>query len=533
MKILGINSCFTANHHDPSVVLIVDGKIIAAIEEERLNRIKTSIGLFPSRSINFCLKYAGISIHDIDIIAAPGITAPDLVEKIQSCLVHDYNYSPPVKLWPHYECHGAGAFYSSSFSEALVVSVDGYGDKVSSWVAKADSAGLHEVDRYEGLNSIGNFYAQFTEHLGFIRTEGEFKVMGMAAYGEAKYDLKSFIKFEEGRYISNSGIIVPAHKVTSTFEPSVNHRLLEQKGYPKRDSVSGEFLQKHYDLASSVQAGFEEAYIGLISSYRDVSKNLCLSGGSALNCLANGKLLSLFDNIYVMPAASDRGLSMGAAFLQAVNCGDLPIAPEDMFLGGEFSDELIREALEIAAVEYEYEADSVAQAAKDIANGKIIGWFKGRSEFGPRALGARSILASPSIKGTKAKINKKIKFREEYRPFAPAVLESAARRCGVDKSLPYMTIAIKPNEALASHISETIHADGTARLQTVSDSGHPLSQLLKALQDIGEFPAVINTSFNINGEPIVETPLDAVRTFYSCGLDSLYIENFVLRKRKR
>jgi len=531
MIVLGINPCFTANHHDPSAVLIIDGEVVVAIEEERLNRVKTSIGLFPSRAIKFCLDYAGIGIEQVDCIASPGITTPELSEKIRCVLIHDYGYSPPIELLAHYLCHAAGAYYSSGFTDSLVVSVDGYGDKISTWVGKGSAEGLSELFKVEGASSIGNFFAQFTEYLGFIRTEGEFKVMGMAAYGTPTYNLSEFLYSNGNSYTTNTAKLSPSHKITSTFEPCVNHAYLQSRDFPKRHSLSKKFSQEHFNLAASVQCAFEDAYLGMISRHRYISPQVCLAGGSALNCLANGKLLSIFDDVFVMPAASDRGLSLGAALLLSAQRGCRTKPPENMFLGGQYSDDDAMRIFDLHGISYQHLNQPESYAATDIADGKIIGWHKGRSEFGPRALGARSILASPSRSGMKAEINRKIKFREEYRPFAPAILESEARTYGVLKSFPFMTIATTPSSELAARIPETVHADGTARIQTISEHGEPLSELLQCLRAIGEFPAVINTSFNLSGEPIVETPVDAVRTFYSCGMDVLYVGGLRLAKK--
>ena len=502
-----------------------------AIEEERLNRVKTSIGLFPSRAIKFCLDYAGISIEQVDCVASPGITTPELAEKIRCVLVHDYGYSPPIELLAHYLCHAAGAFYSSGYPDSLVVSVDGYGDKISTWVGRGNAGGLSEIFKVDGVSSIGNFFAQFTEYLGFIRTEGEFKVMGMAAYGKPTYDLSEFLRSSDYSYKTNTAELGASHRITSTFEPCVNHAYLQSRGFPKRHSLSRQFSQEHFNLAASVQRAFEDAYLGMISRHRNISPRVCLAGGSALNCLANGKLLDVFEDVFVMPAASDRGLSLGAALLLSAQKGNRAKPPKNMFLGGEYEDEPTMRIFDLHGISYERVDQPDLLAARDIADGKILGWHKGRSEFGPRALGARSILASPSRVGMKAEINRKIKFREEYRPFAPALLESEARGYGVSKSFPFMTIATIPSKALAAKIPETVHADGTARIQTIAEQGEPLSGLLQSLREIGEFPAVINTSFNLSGEPIVETPVDAVRTFYSCGIDVLYVGGLRLAKR--
>ncbi len=326
--------------------------MVAAIEEERLNRIKTSIGLFPSRAIKFCLDYAGINIQEVDCIASPGVTTPILAEKIRCALIHDYGYSPSIELLPHYLCHAAGAYYSSGFGESLVVSVDGYGDKISTWIGKGTREGLQEIVKFDGTVSIGNFFAMFTEYLGFIRTEGEFKVMGMAAYGTPTYDLSPYLHSSAPFFKANTEELIPAHKITSTFEPCVRHELLEFKGFPKRHSLSKQFTQEHFNLAASIQGAFEDAYLGVITQHRNVSSKVCLAGGSALNCLANGKLLKVFDDIYVMPAASDRGLSLGAALLLCTQKGIQPQAPENMFFGGQYNEEETKNIFDKYGISY-------------------------------------------------------------------------------------------------------------------------------------------------------------------------------------
>ncbi len=532
MKILGLHCSFSANNHDPSACLMINGKIVNAIEEERLNRVKTSLGYFPYRSIETILRINNLTIKDIDIVAATGIKNKFMKKKIRSCLIHAFNYSPKIKIFEHAYAHASGAYYSSGFKNALVMSIDGMGDKISTLILDGKNGKLKEIYRSKGglhHESLGHFYACFTEFLGFTQTEGEFKVMGMSAYGKKEYNLDKFI------YLTNNPFKINLNKrmtgnwpVTSTFHPVVNVDYLK-KFFTPRPSSSKKFTQHHFDLALSVQKKYEEILQKIVKKFKGSHKNLCISGGCGLNCLANSKIEKDFKNIYVMPASSDRGLSLGSAYLAGVFYKEKIKRTKSMFLGKKYSNSEILKFLKLSKVKYK-KCDAIKEAADDLKKGKIVGWFRGNSEFGPRALGARSILARADIKGMKKKINANIKFREKFRPFAPVMLYDFAKKYGIQKEYPYMTIATFPEKNLSKFLEEAIHEDGSTRIQTVKSKKHPLYLLLQKIQKNNLNPVLINTSFNLSGEPIVEAPKDAIRTFNSCGMDSLYIENFKIYK---
>lgn len=288
------------------------------------------------------------------------------------------------------------------------------------------------------------------------------------------------------------------------------------------------FTQKHFDLAYSVQKKYEEIFLLYINKFKGNNKNICLSGGCALNCLANSYLLDLFENVYVMPAASDRGLCIGNAYAGAVKNKIKIHKLNNMFLGVKYTKKEILKTIKLTGVKYSI-VNQYKSAAEDLKKNKIVAWFNGKSEFGPRALGARSILALATSKDIKKKLNQKIKFREKFRPFAPVMLYDFAKKNGITREFPYMTIATFPNKNLSKKLGDAVHKDGSTRIQTVKNKKHPLYKLLKNLESKNQ--VLINTSFNTSGEPIVETPFDALRTFFSSGIDVLYLENFKITKK--
>lgn len=543
MNILGLHASYNALSHDPSAALMVDGETIAAIEEERLNRIKTSSAHFPTNAIRECLRISGLKITDIDLLVSDGITNQKLKNKIARSLVDIFGYSPRIELLHHAYAHCAGAFSSSGFDEALTISVDGLGDKLSILVSLAKKNGssveYKELYRAERDGSLGNFYTAFTNYLGFRSIEGEYKVMGMAAYGNDKYDLSDLIYFDakQGTVETNCPESFNSFEYyTSITEPGYNEDYIYNLTKVKRPVYSsGKFNQEHFDLAASVQAQFTRTYIGLIRYWLAKTKqtHLCLSGGCVLNCLANKELLGdELDGIYVMPAASDRGLSMGSAMYAANIEGESVLPVKDMYLGRSFDSSKIKEMLMACGVAHKELSDPAADCAGSIADGLVVGWLQGRSEFGPRALGHRSILASPRVARMKDILNAKIKFRESYRPFAPAILKSELEKYYRSRiQFPYMTFTVDVPSELAVQIPEAVHFDGTARVQSVTEAdSKSFYNLLNEVKKISGVGAVINTSFNLSGEPIVDSPYDAIRTFYSSGLDVLYLENFKLTK---
>jgi carbamoyltransferase len=543
MNILGIHTSYTALSHDPSACLIKDGEVVAAIEEERLNRIKTSSTNFPERAIKACLDIGELNINDIDMVVSDGVTYPELDTKIDRSMNHNFGNSPRIEIVNHAYAHSAGAFCSSGFDESLVVSVDGLGDKLSTLVCTARQAGssveFEELYRADRAHSLGNFYTAFTNYLGFRSIEGEYKVMGMAAYGVDKYDLSELLYFDSKTGAVGSHAmdrLINVDYYTAITEPVYDQEYIYKLTKVARPIYSDSGVnQDHFDLAASVQAQFQRTYIGLIKHYlkKTKSKKLCLAGGCALNCLANRDLLEEgLDDIYIMPAASDRGLSMGSAMYAGTLAGEEIHPVKNMFLGKSYGHDKVKEALDLCGLSYSEIENPFADCARSIADGLVVGWFQGRSEFGPRALGHRSILANAKKKNMKNILNAKIKFRETFRPFAPAILEADfADYYDSKMRFPYMTFTVDMPDKLAVHMPEATHLDGTARIQSVvpedSESFSTLLSEVKGRLDIG---AVINTSFNLAGEPIVDSPFDAIRTFYSSGIDVLYLENFKLEK---
>ena len=533
--ILGINACFTSNHHDPSVALLKNGKPIFALEEERLNRNKTSSGMFPVYAMQKALKSEGINIQDISKIGVPGITAQDLISKIKRIILHYFDYCPEISIFHHEHCHAAGAHFSSGFETSNAIALDGYGDKSSGCKLYIDKGRITEANDYKVDQSLGLFYGIFTEYLGFKRAEGEFKVMGMAAYGTTRYDLSEFFdkRFQADKitnYINKDA------KITSLCEPYYLEEELKKviKNLPQRRLPGGEFTQEHFDLAASVQEFFQISYKKIVQDAVEESGNslVTLSGGCALNCLANSELMGAewLDDFYIQPAASDRGLSLGAAYLACHEAGVAAKPCTDMYLGMRYTPEEIRQTLETAGVRYRESADIYQYTSEMISEGAIIGWFQGRSEFGPRALGSRSILADATSKGIKDKINSKIKFRESYRPFAPIVSSNFTKKMSLKKKLEHMTVAVFPERSMFKEFGDTIHADGSTRIQEVDPGGcNEINKLVHCYERKGG-SALVNTSFNLAGEPLVEHPRDALRTFHACGIDKLVMGPFIVEK---
>ena len=541
MIVLGIHSSYNSKIHDPSACIFIDGKLLFAIEEERLNRNKSSIGHFPERAIKKCLDFANININDVDFIASDGISHISLENKIQNSLKSTFGYSPKIKIYDHSLCHNFGSFIYSGFNESLSISFDGVGDGVSTKVVKfsKNEEGLIIYNELEKLNhefSLGNFYTSFTNYLGFKSIEGEFKVMGMAAYGTPKFDLSFFLKYQNYSWTnSNYKNIFNVDNYTSIYESSCDEdKIFDYTKVKRMNFHNSNYDQSHFDLAASVQKTFEDNYLNyiddMISKYKP--SNLCISGGCALNCLANSKLFELpLKDFFIFPASSDRGLCIGSAAICLNEQGKTINVSNDMFLGTEYSNSEIYSILKILGINFIELEDMNSDLVNEISNSKIIGLNIGRSEFGPRALGHRSILASPSTIGMKDKINNKIKFREKFRPFAPMVLDTKLVNEKVNRNNNFMTIATKPSSFIHKHIRETIHEDGTSRIQSIkSNIEDPIRSILFEMNKQGLFPGLINTSFNTNGEPIVDSPIDSVRTFYGSGLDILYLNNFKIFK---
>jgi len=547
MNILGINGGVTQLQHEPSAALIVDGNVVAAMEEERFSRKKNAAGLIPIASIQACLKEGRLSIKDVDLLVHPGDTAQDLEARIQLYMRHYFGYCPPIKLVNHQLAHLASAFFCSPFSEAMCLSYDGYGDRLSGAVGIGDASGVSIQRTYEISESLGRFYSAMTSYLGFEVAEAEYKVMGLAPYGKSPVDLTPIIRSDEKSFEIDDSYFratdrtrdaeaghVAEPPIRSFSEPWYSQKMVDLLGEPRH---KGEPISQHHkDIAASIQRSFESATLAMVRDgyERTQIPYIALAGGCALNCKANNlvRKLPFVKDIFVQPAASDRGLALGAALLGTHGAGEIKRGLEHVFLGPRYSDEDILHAFEVAHIRYKRVENPSVEAAARLANGQIVGWFQGRSEYGPRALGHRSILADPSKPHMKDEINKRVKFREEFRPFAPAVIESMASTIfDMEKPSPFMTMAVDVRPAWIDRLPAVTHIDGTARVQTVSKSVDPRFYAL--IEELGKHtgvPVVLNTSFNVRGEPIVETPLNAVATFAASGLDTLFVENFLLEK---
>lgn len=591
MIILGIS----AFYHDSAASLVEDGVILSASQEERFTRIKND-NTFPVNSINFCLRNSNISAHNIDFVVfydkpilkfdrifesylsiAPlgfGNFLNSFPEWIKNKLFQKnsiirslkhldskINWEKKLVFSEHHLSHLASAFYPSPFEEAAIISLDGVGEWSTSTVAIGSGREIDILSEINFPHSLGLLYSAFTYYCGFKVNSGEYKLMGLAPYGSPIYaklikdhliDLKSDGSFRLN--MSYFDYVGGMKMINSKFED-----LFSRKARKPDEKIT----QMDMDLASSIQCITEEVLEKIANNVAKTTgqSNLCLAGGVALNCVANGKLLrkSIFNRIWVQPAAGDAGGAIGAAlafYYMGLRAERTVNSTNDgmsgAFLGPEFSDSDIEDALDFFNAKYEKlsEEKMLQTAAESIALGKCIGWFQGRAEFGPRALGSRSILADPRSKHMQSKLNLKIKFRESFRPFAPSILrEYLEDWFDTNVESPYMMLVsrvknskiINTNDSglfgidklntCRSEIPAVTHVDYTARVQTVDEIYNKIYyKLIKKFYEITECPILINTSFNVRGEPIVCTPKDAYNCFMNTGLDSLIIGNYVLMK---
>ena len=536
MIVLGIHGGVTLNQHEPSACLIVNGEIVAAVEEERYNRIKSSYGLLPKKSIDACLRIGKIKITDVDLVVSTGITYSEQNIRLESFLSHNFGFSPPVKLVHHQDAHLATSFYSSEFEESLSFSIDASGDGDCNHLAiMKRNQEMKLIDSIPSSNSLGMFYTLMTHFLGFEDGD-EYKVMGLAPYGKPSIDLSDILKINESGWLFDNSFLRKKPKLMSPFEPMYSQKLIELLG--KSRNPNDPILKNHEDLAASTQYFFERAFLSYCSFIKHrfpEQKNLCLSGGAALNCSANGKLFEsqIFENIYIPPMPSDRGLSIGCAYLGSETLGSNNKPLFSPYLGESYSQDSIINELKSNGIKFEVLEDVSTFCAKQIAKGKILGWYQGKSEIGARALGNRSILASPLTKEMQEIVNEKIKFREKFRPFAPIILFEEADKYfeANNKKHPFMSIVLKVKDKLINNIPAVVHIDKTARVQTIEKETNPkIYKLINEFKNITGIPVLLNTSFNLKGEPIVESPRDAIRTFYGSGMDILVLENVIVKK---
>tara|TARA_B100000579_G_C22818968_1_gene849497 strand:- start:273 stop:2111 length:1839 start_codon:yes stop_codon:yes gene_type:complete len=595
-SILGIS----AFYHDSAAALIVDGKIIAAAQEERFSRKKHD-PRYPFHAVEFVLKESKLKLNEIDYITfyeKPFLKFERLLETyvafaprgfksfsmsmplwlreklfqkkmlFNELKKHDKNFNNINKIYfsEHHFSHAASAFYPSPFKEAVILTLDGVGEWATTTVALANENRLKILKEIHFPHSIGLLYSAFTYYTGFKVNSGEYKVMGLAPYGEPKYKnliLNNLIDLkEDGTFRLNMKYFDYATglKMTNKYFSSLF-------GYPARNPKKDNITQFHMDIASSIQSVTEEIVLRLAKSLAKEfgSKNLCMAGGVALNCVANGKILKekIFDNIWVQPAAGDAGGALGAALAlwhQELDKERTIIKPDAMqgsYLGPSYSDSEIENDLKKLGANYDKHPENnlLEITAKELSKGKTVGWFQGRMEFGPRALGSRSILADPRSEKMQKNLNLKVKFRESFRPFAPSInREELSKWFEIDTDSPYMLFVANVNKTIRKEMSEeekklfgieklnikrseipaVTHIDYSARIQTVHEETNPkYYKLINNFKQITNCPILVNTSFNIRGEPIVCSVEDAYKCFMGTDLDILVCESFILYKEKQ
>jgi len=575
MIILGIN----AYHADSSAAIIVDGKLLAAIEEERFTRVKHWAG-FPAQAILFCLRETCITLDQVDHIAIGRDPKAKFNKKIMyllknpmggfSTVMNRLQNSKKVSSLEnefaaitgadegvikskihqveHHRSHLASAFFASPYEEAALLSIDGSGDFTTTMIGVGKGNKIEVIDSVDFPVSVGSFYTSFTQLLGFPHYGDEYKVMGLAPYGEPKYvdKLRDVIQFtDNGLFNWNSKYFKSAKDVVVTYGddhvPYVSSLYTEytETKFGNARAKGEELTQYHKDLAASVQRFTEELILHIVNHLqkRTGLKNLCIAGGVAQNSVANGKVLksSSFENLYIPSAGHDAGISMGAAYYIYNQILNNPRAEPvfSAYTGSKFSNDEIEAYLKSRDVKYiRYsDADLFEKVANRLIDSGVVGWFQGRAEFGPRALGARSILADPRRLDAKELLNTKIKRRESFRPFAPSILkEYVPEYFELVEDVPFMEKVFPIKKEKYSVIPAVKHVDGTGRLQTVDKNVSPrYYRLIDAFRQKTGVPILLNTSFNEN-EPIVNTPAEALDCFLRTQMDMLVMENCVVER---
>ena len=543
MYILGINGNVGRSSHDPSAVIIKDGDIVFAAEEERYNGIKHSNGYIPVQSIKNGLDFLNIKITDIDYLSIPQETWGELFEtRIKSLFVHWFGYCPSIKKFNHHLSHAASSYYSSGFDrEALVYSIDGSGDSISlsAYLFKKDSIKEVMISKYP--NSMGLFYSLITQYLGFYKNSDEYKVMSLAAFGKDKYNLDNLISYD-----SKNGLVLNEKFVSSTVS-MLKYPLYgtqQEAFYSEKFSEYGSrrlpyenIEQHHKDLAASLQNHFEKININILKDLikKNNCNNIIVSGGSALNCKFIGEMLKQLkpDYFYITPFPDDCGTSVGAAMLASLDLGIYPKKLKTPFLGDSFDVSYIKNLLDKNCIKYSYldNTSRYKSIACDIYNNLIVANFNDRMEFGPRALGNRSILANAKCLGIKDKLNS-LKKRYDFQPFAVAINQNFISNYFNNYGYvsPYMNITFEVKESKKKELENIIHFDNTIRVQTVDSNFRELNLIIDNLLKIADIPYLVNTSFNMKGRPIIRTPEEAIAMFYATELDVLYLGNFRISK---
>ncbi len=574
--VLGISG---ALNHDPSAALYVDEKLVAAAEEERFIRDKHAKGKMPINAAQFCLDYAGIKPEAVDVVAVP--FAPiSIFSKARWHFARRYWYAPDraldallngnrryrryrdrvfsllrdlgidpnkVEFEPveHHLAHASSAYHLSGFTEkTAIMGVDGKGEYATTFFGYGENGKIHKIKEFYDPDSLGGLYGAITEYLGFEMLDGEYKVMGMAPYGDpSKYDFSRLIDFD-GKNIQVNTKLVNTVGLRRYKQDGVGFyfspKLIDWLG-PKRE---GDIADEPYiDYAATIQALFEEVVLKLMDHYLgDIIKEtgkLAFSGGGALNVKLNQKIIARDDvkELYVQPASGDAGTAVGAASYVLMKRGIKPEKMEHVYLGPKFSNEDCIRACEEHSENPSYELiDQVPQAiAKVLAEGNPVAWFQGRMEFGPRALGGRSIIGCPSAPGVANRINEQIKFRERWRPFCPSMLDRVAPEMFKnDHPAPFMTFTFEVNEEWKTRVPEVVHEDGTARAQALKKEFNPrYYELMEEMEKLTGNGVVLNTSLNRRGEPMICSPTDALNMFFGSDLQYLIMEDVLVVKKNK
>ena len=581
MNILGIN----AYHGNASAAIVCDGRLIAAVEEERFNRVKYAAG-FPARAIRYCLKEAGLTLADLDHVAVPrnpyarlatklfyAVRMPSFARERAKVLVKFTGIpdalaaafdSDPKRVGAtfhrveHHQAHLASSFFVSPFERAALLSADGLGDFASTMWGTGSGKGMNIHGGIAFPHSLGLFYSGVTQYLGFPKFGDEYKVMGLAAYGQPEQmdafrDIVRFDARSNGNGFRLGLDYFTHHRTgpemswaeadkTPTLGKMFSNEMPKRLGPVRAPEEPLE--QRHRNLAASLQARLEEVYLGMLKKLAERTglKAICLAGGVAFNCIANGKIFDAtpFEQVYVQPAAGDAGLAVGAAYYVWHQKLGKPrsFVMEHAYWGPGYTREEIRRAIDSSGIAQKgfrvselAEEELVRDTAAIIADGKIVGWFQGRAEWGPRALGNRSIVADPRRPEMKEILNRRIKHREIFRPFAPSILsEATGEYFEKSHASPFMTLAYSVRTEKRGTIPAPTHVDGTGRLQTVTREANPrYHALISAFRDLTGVPVVLNTSFNDN-EPIVCRPEEAIDCFLRTQMDTLVLGDFLITK---
>lgn len=557
MIILGL----AGSKHDASATIISEGKVLAACEEERYSRIKHAPGQLPINAAKACMRIAGISPGDIDITTYyfhPHFYTANIgpflkrnaayfehmdsgskkrifgrgrnhIEKAKR-LIRELGLKN-LRYTPHHLAHAASSFYLSGFNDAMILSVDNIGELTSTMLAAGEGTEIRVINEQEVPHSLGMLYTAITDFLGFKPFCDEGKIMALASYGTPNIPLEEIVEIKEGGF----ELKVPFTNLSPDSRREFSDELVKKYGEPRLPEEP--LTKRHFDIAASVQKAITETMKRLVTwmHKRTGLKNLCLAGGVALNCSANGELrkLPFIENIYVFPAAGDAGTSLGSAVYEYVRqTGKLPVYFSHAGLGEAWSNAKIRDILKISGFRFKEIEDPAIEAGKKISEDGVICWFNGRAEFGPRALGHRSILALPDSLELRDSVNREIKHREVWRPFGPSITCEGCEDYAMGSSNGrFMIITYDATDYAKRRIPGAIHLDNTMRVQTVyPEECQAYYELLNHMGQLTGNPVLLNTSFNLKGEPIANSPINALDSFLKMPVRSMIIENFMVEK---